>query len=205
MVSILSRLVSMGRRLVGVMCGISIIGVGLISRRVLKRTLDMSLGNVAVVPSCMAVLRLLLGSYCVSRVNISKGIGSVVVSIRSVVVCMSSSHVAFASVGLGRGPLGGLRRAMGLVDGSMRGSVLCLLAVVHHMGPMNISLCSVRICLSPVFLSSGIVDVCLCQVSLRMGAVAICLFVMGMLSLTMGIFCESMLMSRIQMSNTVQI
>ena len=163
--------------------------------------------GVAVVPICTVV-----GGYCVPRANISMGIGSVVVSIgsfvmsiRSVVVCMSSFHIIFASVGLGRGQLGGLLRFMGIDNGSMRRGLMRLIVVMRRVNLMNISLVSVRICLGPVFLSSGIVDVSLRRVSLRMGALAICLFVVDILSLTMGSCCEGMLFSRSLMSITQRI
>jgi len=153
-----------------------------------------------------------IGSVVVSFASVVVSIGSVVVSIgsfvmsiRSVVVCMSSFHIIFASVGLGRGQLGGLLRFMGIDNGSMRRGLMRLIVVMRRVNLMNISLVSVRICLGPVFLSSGIVDVSLRRVSLRMGALAICLFVVDILSLTMGSCCEGMLFSRSLMSITQRI
>lgn len=108
-----------------------------------KRTLNMSLGNFAMLPSCVVVYPLSIGGSWQSSafVNKSMGFGSLMVSICSEVVFISRLHVVYSSLGLAGGPLGGLRSFMGTGDGFVRDlSFARLMAVVSCVGYMSIKM-----------------------------------------------------------------
>lgn len=108
-----------------------------------KRTLNMSLGNFAMLPSCVVVYPLSIGGSWESSVFVNKsmGFGSLVVSICSEVVFISRLHVVYSSLGLAGGPLGGLRSFMGTGDGFVRDlSFARLMAVVSCVGYMSIKM-----------------------------------------------------------------
>jgi len=80
---------------------------------------------------------------------------------------------------------------------------VCYCAVMLRLGTVKSNLVLVHSGLGPVLLGSRVVDLCLCWVSPRVALMAICCSGVGILSLAVGICCESMLVSRIQIRDSV--
>jgi hypothetical protein len=72
-----------------------------------------------------------------------------------------------------------------------------------RLGTVKSNLVLVHSGLGPVLLGSRVVDLCLCWVSPRVALMAICCSGMDIMSLAVGICCESMMVSRIQIRDSV--
>jgi len=123
---------------------------------------------------------------------------------------LSSIHEPSTGLGLvargvssSLGLLGAVSRVMGGWEGSGRGYIVCHCAVTLRLGTVKTNLVLMHGGLGPVLLGSRVVDLCLCWVSSRVALMAICCSGIGGLSLAVGLCCESMMVSRIQIRDGV--